>query len=71
MEEDIHELHSRKVPFRVGDVEVSSKDLLDLGVPNKALSRVYGLVMFELVNESLKNTKEDIINFVKEKILNK
>lgn len=71
MEEDIHELRSKKVPFRMGDVEVSSKDLLDLGVPNKALSRVYGLVMFELVNESLKNTKEDIINFVKEKILNK
>ena len=70
MEEHIHELHSNKVPFRVGDVNITSKDLLELNIPNKALSRVYSLIMFELINESLKNNKEDIINFVKEKVLN-
>lgn len=68
IDEHIHELHAKKVPFKVGDVNITSQDLMELNIPNKSLSKVYSLIMFELINESLNNTKEDIIDFVKTKL---
>lgn len=64
IEEHIHELFANKVPFKISDINITSKELMELGIVNKALSAVYGLIVFELVSETLKNNKEDIINFV-------
>ena len=68
IEEHIYELHANKVPFKMGDVDISSKELMSLGIPNKILSRVYSLIMFELVNETVKNKKEDILEYVNTKL---
>lgn len=68
IEEHIHELHANKVPFKMGDVDISSKELMELGIPNKILSKVYSLIMFELVNETVKNKKEDILEYVNTKL---
>lgn len=64
IEEHIHELYQEKVPFKVSEVNITSKELMELKITNKNLSKVYGLIMFELVSQTLANKKEDIIDYV-------
>jgi tRNA nucleotidyltransferase (CCA-adding enzyme) len=68
IEEHIFELQANKVPFKISDVDITSKELMELGVVNKALSKVFGLILFELISETIKNNKEDIVKFVTENL---
>ena len=68
IEEHIFELQANKVPFKISDVDITSKELMELGVVNKALSKVFGLILFELISETIKNEKEDIVKFVTENL---
>ena len=65
IEQNIDEMQSQKIPFKQSDLAITSKELMDLKIANKNLKRVYNIITFEIVSMSLKNNKQEIINFVK------
>ncbi len=65
IEQNIQDLFDAKVPFKQSDIDISSKELMDMGITNKNLKKVYSLITFELLSLTLKNKKEDIIEYIK------
>lgn len=70
IEENIQELFDAKVPFKQSDIDITSKDLMELGITNKNLRKAYSLITFELVSLTLNNKKQDIIEFIKQYLKN-
>lgn len=68
MENNIVDLIQAKVPFKQGDIDITSKDLMDLNIPNKNLRKAYNQISFELLSLTLKNNKADIVEYVKKNL---
>lgn len=65
IEQNIDEMQSQKIPFKQSDLAITSKELMELKIANKNLKKVYNIITFEIVSMSLKNNKQQIIDFIK------
>lgn len=68
MEKRIEILQSKNIPFKISDIDITSKELIDMGVENKALAKVYSMIVFELLSETINNVNADIKEFVSTKL---
>ena len=71
VEKKVLELFHDKIPFKLNDINITSSKMIDIGIANRNISKVYHILMFELVSGAVKNVEEDIVDFIQSSILNK
>lgn len=70
IENNVINLFDAKVPFKTSDINITSSELIDMGVANKNINKLMSILMFELVSGTLKNNNEEIVQYVKNSFVN-
>lgn len=63
IEQRITNISNNKVPFKVGDLQVTNEELIKRGISPKLLGKIKVVLFNECLNERLKNEKETLIQY--------
>lgn len=62
----VNQIITQAYPTTIDDLAINSKELMDLGIPKRLLSKVRNDVLDKVIQGELENSKDEIIDYCKE-----